>query len=480
MEGGYANGKVVANLPTRLSAPTADIIAKRRPVSRVPVGTNEKENQFRGPARRPPGPPSGPPPPPPPPQVGASAQVGGIPQPPRSMASFPLGPEPDFARNSMYTPPPPSALSAGVSPRSSASVSPELMAQGISPQTSHNQLSMPPFPRQESPQPRLSGDDRRHQIKSQIFAPDPRLAPRASTNIHTSPTSAPSVSPMQQVPPSSSTSPFPSNPSRDVQNSPPHVHGHPHRRNSSSHSIHSTTGLTLRNVPSHSTIRYQAEFYSGKHDRSNSGGLNHKATRASIQSQSSQGSAKRYSTSAYVKELRRRSATAYSEVSARQWGLPIGISSVAPLSSSSTMASTKSSKSSNGPTFRRTMDIRHTHLQPRLLASEVDDDDEDDIADLQSPVSSVSGGGQGISTSSITGATTTGTTTQSSTPHTHTTNNSTASVVLTDQDTTDTNPATDSSPKPSRRSRASSSSSSLDIDEGVGKLKLFVANPDSD
>lgn len=492
MEGGYANGKTVSNLPSRVNSPTAEMSAKRRPVSRVPVGastSSEKENQFRGPVRR-------------------------MVAPHGSSKPFHFPTELDFSSMS---------ANRSTSPHSGSGITDNMLASPprLSPGSPHSMSSLSPV---------TSGDHQstemqRQQIKTQIFGgaesrmpprsssyvasssppPQPVLAPpngptlplslssdspvgspnfspqphsTSSSNAHLPPLHAPSLVSMSggnipQLSPSASPSaPVPGPISG-------HTGGQIHRRNSSSHSVKST-GPSLRHVPSHSTIRYQAEFYSSKQDRN----LGHKATTASSKSQGSTSTSgsqahptpiKRYNTSSYVRELRRKSATVFSEITARQWGLPIGISNIAPLGGNvrSGLSSSKSGKGSSAASYKRTMDIRHTHLQPRLLASEFDDDDDDGITDLQSPVSSAAApgvwnsGGNGSNSHA------------SSTPKTHTSNNSAASVVLTDHSHDQTSEL-DASPKPSRRSRASSSSSSLEIDEGISKLKLFVANPDSD
>lgn len=73
--------------------------------------------------------------------------------------------------------------------------------------------------------------------------------------------------------------------------------------------------------------------------------------------------------SQYVRALRKRTASAWCEVPSKVWGLPLGISDKAGKKSNKNMDMRYAAG------LKRTMDIRHSHLKPRLLASEVDDDD---------------------------------------------------------------------------------------------------------
>lgn len=155
--------------------------------------------------------------------------------------------------------------------------------------------------------------------------------------------------------------------------------------------------------------------------------------------------------SAYVKEMRRRSATAWSDVSSKVWGLPIGTS---PKGSRPPMSS--SSLQSSNAYLRRAMHIKHSHLTPRLLASEVDEDDEDNLGSAFGPrPASVADSGNHLKTPSQ------------------------VSGVGTDEVSLKASPVIPTAATPNL-SRASSTSSTKSVDEGVGKIRLFVANPDSD
>lgn len=178
--------------------------------------------------------------------------------------------------------------------------------------------------------------------------------------------------------------------------------------------------------------------------------------------------------SAYVKELRKRLATAWCDVPSRAWGLPIGISG--KTTSTSALGPTKNFQ-------RRAMDIRHSHLQPRLLASEVEEDSDDG---LNSPggFSSNSAGdnnnnnaGSGLFRPSST----------TSIPKDGSVPSEVSSIKdqsLDDKSQTSSNPHTTHSnsaaASTTARQRSGSGSSTKSVEEDVGKIKLFVANPDTD
>ncbi|CCH42483.1 hypothetical protein BN7_2028 [Wickerhamomyces ciferrii] len=75
--------------------------------------------------------------------------------------------------------------------------------------------------------------------------------------------------------------------------------------------------------------------------------------------------------SSYVEMLRMSSGTANSDVSARTWGVPIGIADIdhSKMSTHSSRTAYKRAQRTNKS------DLKHGKIKPRLLASEVDDDD---------------------------------------------------------------------------------------------------------
>lgn len=107
------------------------------------------------------------------------------------------------------------------------------------------------------------------------------------------------------------------------------------------------------------------------------------------------------------------------------------------------------------------MDIRHSHLAPRLLASEVEDEDDDDLP-AQSPVetASISKGGFAHSSGGSVSTIRTPTMDQASVASTGSRENTNA--------------------QSKSRERANSDSSTKSVEEEVGKIRLFVANPDTD
>lgn len=175
----------------------------------------------------------------------------------------------------------------------------------------------------------------------------------------------------------------------------------------------------------------------------------------------------------YVHELRRRAATTWCDIPASVWGVPIGIADPGRLRSAAltrTMAA------------KKTMDIRHSHLTPRLLASEADDSDYDE----PEPTASETAAGTNISRS--------GSTTKLLASSTNlgvpelATSKSTATLSspksFENDATMDAQPQPQSSTPPyetksGTRSRSSSYESVKSVEEGR-KIRLFIANPDSD
>jgi hypothetical protein len=155
----------------------------------------------------------------------------------------------------------------------------------------------------------------------------------------------------------------------------------------------------------------------------------------------------------YVHELRRRSATSWCDIPASVWGVPIGIAENAMLQSNN-----GDSGKVNRPAFmshRRTMDIRHSHLTPRLLASEATEDESDVI--------------------SLVG--------DRSTPGIKPIDNDTPSIKSNPTNPTQQQqqqsqqPSAPSSPALQHKNSAESVKS---LEQGFQRIKLFVANPDSD
>lgn len=160
----------------------------------------------------------------------------------------------------------------------------------------------------------------------------------------------------------------------------------------------------------------------------------------------------------YVHELRRRAATSWCDIPASVWGVPIGIAENALLHTNNG-ANGKINRASL-VNQRRTMDIRHSHLTPRLLASEATQDDSDVISILG----------------------------DRSTPGSKHIDNDTASIKST---ITNTNHFSQQqqqqqqgqqslSPLPSTLQRKNSVDSVKSLEQGFQRIKLFVANPDSD
>ncbi|KAH3677645.1 hypothetical protein WICMUC_001748 [Wickerhamomyces mucosus] len=77
----------------------------------------------------------------------------------------------------------------------------------------------------------------------------------------------------------------------------------------------------------------------------------------------------------YVERLRLSSGTANSDVSSTVWGLPIGISDSDDLKKSSTLNLRSKYKRAQRPNM---IDLKHGKIKPRLLASEIDEDEDED------------------------------------------------------------------------------------------------------
>lgn len=160
--------------------------------------------------------------------------------------------------------------------------------------------------------------------------------------------------------------------------------------------------------------------------------------------------------SVYVKTLRKRSSTVYSDVSSKSWNLPIGIANKGRASGGSYSAFAPSKNY-----LRRAMDIKHSHLTPRLLASEVDEEEEEDA--MRTNI-----GGDIIRTNSNTNLVNHG-----SKPFR-------SSLDQMDEDVKEQDsyvPHPISKPASIRRDSDESIES---IEENIGRIRLFVANPDSD
>lgn len=160
--------------------------------------------------------------------------------------------------------------------------------------------------------------------------------------------------------------------------------------------------------------------------------------------------------SAYVKTLRKRYSTVYSDVSSKSWNLPIGIANKGRASGGSYSAFAPSKNY-----LRRAMDIKHSHLTPRLLASEVDEEEEEEA--MRTTI-----GGEVIRTNSNTNLVNHG-----SKPFRSSLDQMEENVK--EHDSYVQPPI--SKPASIRRDSDESIES---IEENVGRIRLFVANPDSD
>lgn len=181
----------------------------------------------------------------------------------------------------------------------------------------------------------------------------------------------------------------------------------------------------------------------------------------------------------YVHELRRRSATVWCDIPATVWGIPIGIAENTNRKSLPVSARAMAAQ-------RRTMDIRHSHLTPRLLASEAADDDEPSSPNVSRSGSTASGGvirpfNSASAAVSLYGSGGTGTEDTMSIRSGPSKSSSLSQFASVASD----GPSQSSGNSPKQqayptRSRSGSESSVKSIEEGTQKIRLFVANPDSD
>ncbi|KAG5359696.1 hypothetical protein CJU90_5533 [Yarrowia sp. C11] len=163
--------------------------------------------------------------------------------------------------------------------------------------------------------------------------------------------------------------------------------------------------------------------------------------------------------SQYVRALRKRTASAWCEVPSKVWGLPLGISDKAGKKFNKNMDMRYAAG------LKRTMDIRHSHLKPRLLASEVDDDDGKRTSSHTDMPSSMHA------------------------PSIHSMSRYDNRSIISHDDDVDGRSSVslvsapqESTPPPAMptsRGRAASDSSQESVQE-VRRIHLFVANPDSD
>lgn len=167
----------------------------------------------------------------------------------------------------------------------------------------------------------------------------------------------------------------------------------------------------------------------------------------------------------YVHELRRRSATTWCDIPASVWGVPIGIAEAASL---------KSSLASRQMSQRRTIDIRHSHLAPRLLASEADDSDYDG-ASINTTIEGMTSGTVSRSESSSALKIPESIIESASDVVSIKSSATLSSPRLPDSDSQQTG-----ANNPRLRSRSPSVDSVKSIEEGTQKIRLFVANPDAD
>lgn len=167
----------------------------------------------------------------------------------------------------------------------------------------------------------------------------------------------------------------------------------------------------------------------------------------------------------YVHELRRRSATTWCDIPASVWGVPIGIAEAASL---------KSSLASRQMSQRRTIDIRHSHLAPRLLASEADDSDYDG-ASINTTIEGMASGTVSRSESSSALKIP-----ESIIESASDVASIKSSATLSSPRLPDSEPQQTGSNNPRSRSRSPSVDSVKSIEEGTQRIRLFVANPDAD
>lgn len=199
----------------------------------------------------------------------------------------------------------------------------------------------------------------------------------------------------------------------------------------------------------------------------------------------------------YVHEMRRRSAATWCDIPPAVWGIPIGIADGAMLAdrTSSRAASVSSgsgkkrlslsrSATTASSVQRRVMDIRHSHLTPRLLASEIDEDDQNSATSASNANgSAVEDADSGISRNGSLsyggGCGGGGTLGLHVTPTVATTDStSTESLAIASPEASGQDGSFLKLPAGQSRSRSGSVSSGKSVEEGPRKAKLFVANPD--
>lgn len=212
--------------------------------------------------------------------------------------------------------------------------------------------------------------------------------------------------------------------------------------------------------------------------------------------------------SSYVQDLRRRSAATWCDIPASVWGVPIGIAELANRNGGTTPttgmtnAATSSPNSGNKKSFslsraasqRRMMDIRHSHLTPRLLASEIDDNDEFDGSSVNRAndansnyedsdihtSSPRSNSGVGLNLYSIHGNDSSlGSSSRNESDILPVLQEPTTSGVVGKTEFVKNSSFSSSKPRALDRPRSHSQCSVKSIEEGTRKIRLFVANPDT-
>lgn len=154
---------------------------------------------------------------------------------------------------------------------------------------------------------------------------------------------------------------------------------------------------TASTFPSSATApAASAAPYSHNHTRLNS--TSSRYSRSSTSSESMPSHSKN-SGSFYVRELKRRSATLWCDIPSSVWGLPIGVVDTSRVTITASNSNghghhffTSATGSSGFPNGKgkgdvNSVDIRHSHLTPRLLASEVGDDVDDYAYSASNPAS---------------------------------------------------------------------------------------------
>jgi hypothetical protein len=246
-----------------------------------------------------------------------------------------------------------------------------------------------------------------------------------------------------------------------------------HRRSASIHSTSSGTSMSqpiyMNAIPTMNNGRQQQQQHAPQlsqnsfqsattHSRGNS--VSSHASRRSVGAPSTRPEIPGMGVnSRYVREIKHKTATVWCDVPSKVWGLPVGMSPKNNGPSTTTQTYAVSSKTNY---LKRAMDIRHSHLTPRLLASEVDEEDD---------------GIHNINTNNSTS-------TRTSSVDMNRPASTTDMTPMGARPTIDEEPQDrvindiDMSPRP--LSRAPSVSSTKSVEEDVGKIRLFVANPDED